>query len=115
MIAEGAEGLLAFTDSILFGERSNIVQTALKHRLPGSYPYREWVTEGGLLSFGPNLTTIMREQVPQMVDTILKGTDPTSLPVRQPKLELFLNLKTAKMLGVALPRPLVARTDELIE
>jgi putative tryptophan/tyrosine transport system substrate-binding protein len=115
MIAEGAEGLLAFTDSILFGQRTNIVQAALKNRLPGSYPYREWVTEGGLLSFGPNLMTIMHQPVPQMVDKILKGAKPSDLPVQQPKLELFVNLKTAKTLGITLPKPLLARADEVIK
>jgi putative ABC transport system substrate-binding protein len=115
MITERAEGLLAFTDSILFGQRANIVQAALKHRLPGSYPYREWVTEGGLLSFGPNLTTIMRQQIPQMADKILNGTEPSGLPVQQPKLELFVNLKTARTLGATLPKLLLDRADELIE
>jgi putative tryptophan/tyrosine transport system substrate-binding protein len=115
MIAERAEGLLAFTDSILFGQRANIVQLALKNGLPGSYPYREWVAEGGLLSFGPNLTTIMSQQIPQMVDKVLKGTATTGLPVQHPKLELFVNLKTAKTLGITLPKPLLDRANELIE
>lgn len=115
MIAEGAEGLLAFTDSILFGQRANIVQAALRNRLPGSYPYREWVTEGGLLSFGPNLTTVMRQQIPQMVDQILKGTSPSGLPLQHPKLELFVNLRTARTLGITLPKPLLDRANELIE
>jgi putative tryptophan/tyrosine transport system substrate-binding protein len=115
MIAERAEGLLAFTDSILFGQRANIVQAALKHRLPGSYPYREWVTDGGLLSFGPNLTTIMRQQVPHMADRILNGTKPSGVPVQQPRLELFVNLRTAQTLGITLPKPLLDRADELIE
>jgi putative tryptophan/tyrosine transport system substrate-binding protein len=115
MIAERAEGLLAFTDSILFGQRTNIVQAALKNGLPGCYPYREWVADGGLLSFGPNLTTIMRQQIPRMVDEILKGKMPSGLPVQHPKSELFVNLKTARTLGIALPKPLLDRADELIE
>jgi putative ABC transport system substrate-binding protein len=114
MIAGRAEGLLAFTDSILFGQRANIVQAALQNRLPGSYPYREWVADGGLLSFGPNLTTIMRQQVAQMADKILNGTKPNGLPVQQPKLELFVNLGTAQTLGITLPKPLLDRADELI-
>lgn len=114
LVAEHADGLLAFTDSILFGERANIVQAALKNRLPGCYPYREWVAEGGLVSFGPNLTTIMRQQIPRMADKILKGAKPSGLPVQQPKLELFVNLKTAKTLGISLPKPLLDRADELI-
>ncbi len=115
MISERAEGLVAFTDSIIFGQREKIVQTALKNRLPGSYPYREWVTDGGLLSYGPNLTTIMREPVPIMIDKILKGAKPSQLPVEQPRSELFINLKTAETIGLTLPKPLLARADEVIE
>jgi len=95
--------------------REKIVQTALKNRLPGSYPYREWVTAGGLLSYGPKLTTILYGAVPNMVDTILKGTKPGDIPAEQPKLELFINLKTAKILGLDLPNSLLARADEVIE
>jgi len=115
MIGERVEGLLVFTDSILFGQRKNIVQTALKNRLPGIYPYREWVTDGGLLSYGSNLTTVMREAVPLMIDKLLKGAKPTDLPVQEPKLELFVNLRTAKTIGITLPKPLFARADEVIE
>ncbi len=66
MIGDHVDGLIAFTDSIIFGQREKIVDTALKNRLPGSYLYREWVTSGGLLSYGPNLATILRERVPAM-------------------------------------------------
>jgi putative ABC transport system substrate-binding protein len=115
MINERAEGLIAYTDSIIFGQRENIVQTALKNRLPGTYPYREWVTAGGLLSYGPNLTTILREPVPAMVDKILKGTKPSDLPVAQPRSELFINLKTAKALNLTIPQSLLQRADQVIE
>jgi putative ABC transport system substrate-binding protein len=115
MISERADGLLAFTDSIIFGQRERIVQTALKNRLPGSYPYRDWVAAGGLLSYGPNLTTILREAVPIMIDKILRGAKPSDIPVQHPRLELFVNLNTARAIGLSLPKSLLARADEVIE
>ena len=115
MISERAEGLIAFTDSIIFGQRETIVQTALKNGLPGAYPYREWVVAGGLLSYGPNLATILRETVPVMIDKILKGAKPSDLPVEQPKSEIFVNLKTAQVLSITIPPSLLARADEMIE
>ena len=110
-----AEGLLALTDSIIFGQRDTIVHTALEYGLPGSYPYREWVTAGGLLSYGPNLATILVGPVPKLIDQILKGAKPSDLPVEQPKAEIFINLKTAKALGLTLPPSLLSRADEVIE
>ena len=115
MTSDGVEGLIAFTDSIIFGQRETIVQTAKQHGLPGTYPYREWVTAGGLLAYGPNLTTILRGPVPGMVDQILQGAKPSDLPVEQPRLELFINLTTAKAIGLTIPQSLLSRADETIE
>jgi ABC-type uncharacterized transport system substrate-binding protein len=115
MTDDRVEGLVAFTDSIIFSQREPIVQTALKNRLPGSYPYREWVTSGGLLSYGPNLTTILREGIPVMVDKILKGTKPSAMAIEQPRSEIFINLKTARTLGLTIPSSLLSRADERIE
>jgi putative tryptophan/tyrosine transport system substrate-binding protein len=115
MISERADGLFAYTDSIIFGQRETIVQTALKNRLPGSYPYREWVAAGGLISYGPNLTTIVRDAVPVMIDKILGGARPSDLPVEQAKAELFINLKTAKALGLTIPPSLLLRADQVLE
>ena len=91
------------------------MQTALKNRLPGSYPYREWVAAGGLLSYGPNLMTIVRGPVPVMLDKILKGATPADLPVAQARAELFINLKTAKAIGLTIPPPLLSRAAEVLE
>lgn len=115
MTGENVQAVAAYTDSILFGQRERIVQLALKNRLPGTYPYREWVSAGGLLSYGPNLAKILRGPVPMMVDKILKGAKASDLPVEQPRLELFINLKTAKAIGVAIPPSLLSRADEVIE
>ena len=115
MTGDGVEGLIAFTDSIIFGQRETIVQQAKQHGLPGSYPYREWVTAGGLLSYGPNLATILREPVPAKVHKILQGARPSDIPVEQPRLELFINLTTAKAIGLSMPQSLLSRADETIE
>jgi putative tryptophan/tyrosine transport system substrate-binding protein len=115
MVDEHVEGVLAFTDSVIFRQRDVIVQTALKAGLPGTYPYREWVTAGGLLSYGPNFATTLRGPIPAMIDKILKGAKPSELPIEHPKSEVFINLKTAKALGITIPPSILARADEVIE
>ena len=115
MLSDRVEALVAFPDSVIFGQRDRIVQTALKKNLPGVYIYREWVAAGGLLAYGANQTTILAGPIPTMVDKILKGAKPSELPVEPARLELFVNLKTAKAMGLTLPQPLLARANELID
>jgi putative ABC transport system substrate-binding protein len=115
MVDEHVEGVIAFTDSVIFRQRDVIVQTALKYGLPGSYPYREWVTAGGLLSYGPNFAATLRGPIPAMIDKILKGAKPSELPLEHPKSEVFINLKTAKALGLTIPQSLLLRADEVIQ
>ena len=95
--------------------RKDIVTRALQRRLPGIYPYRIFATDGGLMSYGPDLGNQYRLAAGYM-DRILRGTKPTELPVQQPtKYELVVNLKTAKALGLTVPPSLLARADEVIE
>ena len=115
MVDEHVEGVLAFTDSVIFRQRDVIVQTALKNGLPGTYPYREWVTAGGLLSYGPNFAATLRGPIPAIIDKILKGAKPSELPIEHPKSETFINLKTAKAFGLTIPPTLLMRADEVIE
>src|SRR5438477_5558463 len=115
MVDEHVEGVIAFTDSVIFRQRDVIVQTALRYGLPGSYPYREWVTVGGLLSYGPNFAATLRGPIPAMIDKILKGAKPSELPLEHPKSEVFVNLKTAKALGLTIPQSLLLRADEVIQ
>jgi putative ABC transport system substrate-binding protein len=109
------QALIAFPDSIIFGQRDKIVQTALKNNLPGIFIYREWVSAGGLMAYGVNQATVLGGPVPRMVDKVLKGAKPCELPVEQSKLGLFINLESARKMGVSLPKSLLAQADEAIE
>ena len=114
MAEDRVEALIAFPDSVIFGQRDNIVRSALRSGLPGVYLYREWVAAGGLLAYGPNQASILGGPLPVMVDKILKGAKPGDLPVEHGKLELFVNRGTARAMRIDLPRPLLSRADEVI-
>ncbi len=95
--------------------RKLIISLAAKHRLPAVYPYRYFVTDGGLLSYGPDEMDSFRRAA-GYVDRILKSEKPADLPVQTPtKYELVINLKTAKVLGLAVPPTLLATADKVIE
>jgi putative ABC transport system substrate-binding protein len=95
--------------------RDPIVACAARHRLPAVYPYRSFVDHGGLVSYGPDLTSQYRRAA-GYVDRILKGEKPADLPVQAPtKYDLTINLKTAKALGLTVPPSVLARANEVIE
>jgi putative ABC transport system substrate-binding protein len=95
--------------------RNLIIALAAKHRLPAVYPYRFYVSGGGLVSYGPSTTDLFRRAA-GYVDRILKGEKPADLPVQAPsKYETVLNLKTANALGLTVPQSILLRADEVIE
>jgi putative ABC transport system substrate-binding protein len=112
---EKVEALLIPPDVTFVVYRARIADLAAKAHLPSIYFNRSSVEDGGLLSYGPNLTENFRRAA-VFVDKILKGAKPADLPVERPtKIELVINLKTAKALGLDVPPSLLARADEVIE
>ena len=114
--SQHAQALLLSTGNpVTQARRADLASFALRNRLPSSYPVREYVDEGGLMSYGPSVPAMYRRAA-YYVDKILKGTTPADLPVEQPtKFELVINLKTAKALGLAIPPSLVLRADQVIQ
>ena len=112
---EPGGGLIVPPDPFTLVHRETIAKSARQHRLPVVWSYRQFVTEGGLISYGPVSADIFRRAA-DYVDRILKGEKPADLPVQAPtKYELVINLKTAKALGLTVPPTLLARADEVIE
>ena len=115
-ISAGAQGALMrvgpFTSS---SQRQAIVDLAAELRLPVSYDRRDYIEQGGLLTYAPDHADLYRRAAGYVV-AILAGADPGDLPMEQPtKFELMINLKTAKALGLEVPLTLLARADEVIE
>ena len=110
-----ADGLLVLPDTSTTTHGGLISALALWHRVPGIYPYRDFIADGGLLSYGVDRADLYRRAA-SYVDRILKGEKPADLPVQAPtKFELVVNLKTAKALGLIVPLSLLGRADEVIE
>ena len=110
-------GVVVMPDTGLSRQASRdlIISLAARYRLPAIYPYRYWVGEGGLVSYGIDQVDLFR-RVPTYIDRILKGAKPAELPVQLPtRFELSVNTKTAKALGIELPAMLLGRADEVIE
>jgi len=115
MTREHADAVVLLPSPMLYGQHKRIVELAAKSRLPAIYAAREFVEDGGLISYGASLPNLFR-RVATYVDKILKGAKPADLPVEQPtQLELIVNLRTAKELGLVIPREFLLSADEVIE
>ena len=115
LIQLGAGGLVVGGGSFFVGHEEQLAALTVRHAVPTASEHREFAAAGGLLSYGTSLTDAYR-LTGIYTGRILKGEKPADLPVQQStKVELFLNLKTAKALGITVPLPLSGRADELIE
>jgi len=109
------DAIMPTSNRRFFAERKRIVELAGKYRLPAIYWQKEFVDEGGLMSYGADYEDLYRRAA-GYVDKILKGAQPADLPVQQPtKFELVINLKTAKQIGLTIPPNVLARADKVIK
>jgi putative ABC transport system substrate-binding protein len=112
---ERADAVIVLSGSILTSQRRQIIDLAVKSRVPASYARPEFVESGGLMTYGVSLVDNFRRAA-SYVDKILKGANPADLPVEQPtKFELVINLKAAKQIGLAIPPNVLVRADRVIK
>jgi putative ABC transport system substrate-binding protein len=115
MARDRVDALVAPGDILLFTERQRVAALAREHRLPGIYSLREFTEAGGLMSYSARISEQFRRAA-VYVDKILRGASPATLPVESPsQYELVINLKTARTLGITIPKALLIRADDVIQ
>jgi putative ABC transport system substrate-binding protein len=113
--SESMEAIHVMPSPFFNANRRRLIELAAKHRLPAVYEFKDFVEDGGLMSYGPNMTEMFRG-LAGYVDRILRGARPGDLPVeRATKFELALNLKTARALGLTIPQSVLARADDVLQ
>lgn len=115
MVRERANGVLVLSTPLFIAGAKPLAELALRHKLPSLFGPKHHVVAGGLMSYSPDRPALYRRGA-VFVDKILKGAKPAELPVERPtRFELVINLKTAKTLGLTIPRPVLLRADEVIQ
>jgi len=113
--AEGAGAILVLPSPFLNAQRRQLIELAARYRLPAFYEFREFVEDGGLMSYGPSILEMFRSSASH-VDRILKGARPGDLPIERPTtFELVINLRTARALGLSIPPAVLGRADQVLE
>ena len=113
-IRDGMDAVLVLTSPIFNSQRRQVINLAATARMPAMYPQREYVDEGGLITYGPSVVDSYRRAA-TYVDKILKGAKPAELPVEQPtKFEFIVNLKAARQIGVIIPPDVLTRANRVI-
>jgi putative ABC transport system substrate-binding protein len=113
-VREHVDGIITIAGPIVFAARNNIILLAANYKLPAMYPQKEFVEDGGLMSYGNDFREFYRVAA-VYVDKILRGAKPGDLPVERPsKFEFVINLKTAKQIGLTIPPNVLARADRVI-
>ena len=112
---QGAGGLIALSSPIVGGNTKQLADLAMKYRLPAITLFAEFARDGGLMSYGPSILAVIRQEG-VMAAKILLGANPAETPIETPtRFEFVLNLQTAKALGIVIPAPTLLRADEVIE
>jgi len=115
MVKERIGAVITATGPLIGLHRTRIMELLEQNRMPAIHAESQWVDRGGLMSYGTNQPNLYRRAA-IYVDKILKGAKPADLPVEQPtKFELVINLKTAKQIGLTIPRNVLARADKVIK
>jgi putative ABC transport system substrate-binding protein len=115
MVKQQVGGLVVMPDPLFISRSNEVVELAAHYRMPTIYPFRVFPDRGGLISYGSNVLDL-NQQAGIYVGKILQGAKPATLPIQQStRVELVINLKTAKALGITVPPELLTRADEVIE
>lgn len=110
-----AEAMLALSSPVFASARKDIAALALRYRLPAIMPFPDFASDGGMMAYGPHLTSMFR-QAAEVMAKVLQGTPPREIPIERPtRFELAINVRTARVLGLAIPPALLVRADRVIE